>query len=150
MRKKIESSKKEQNGLLTAEGAAGFRRQLFNCISCNNNLNLTAMRPILPEPSAFPARLSLRPHFGQAPAHHFFYSQLVAESRSRPKSAYATPDGITEGDVTPQSPLPREHTSHYATLLAERERERRRKQIENKIRQECNPYKYDISFRPLT
>lgn len=154
LRKKIESSKKEQDGLTTAEGAAGFRRQLFNCISCNNNLNLTAMRPILPEPSAFPARISLRPHFGQAPAHHFFYSQLVAESQSRPKSAYATsPCG--DNDNTEDSDQPRtshsvmrEHTSHYGTLLAEKERERRRKYIENKIRQECNPYSFQSGIFP--
>jgi len=144
LRKRIENSKKEQNGLQTADGAAGFRKQLFNCISCSKNLSLALSRPILPEPSAFPARVSLRPHFGQAPAHHFFYSQILEESRSRPKSAYAAADG----DGKSEEPIAREHTSHYSTLLAEREKERKRKRIENKIRQEINPYSFQSGIFP--
>jgi len=160
LRKKIESSKKEKLDLTTAEGAAGFRRQLFNCISCNNGISMIANRPILPDASAFPARLSLRPHFGQAPAHHFFYSQLVRDSqaveakRNRPKSAYARQDGdgrsgsrSPTGVTSPDHQM-REHTSNYSTLLAERERERRRKQIENKIRQEMHPYSFQSGLFP--
>ena len=61
LRKKIEIAKKEDlEGLATAEGAAGFRKQLFNCISCDKRILMRMKNPILPESTAFPARLSLR------------------------------------------------------------------------------------------
>lgn len=48
--------------LATPAGAAGFRKQLYNCISCDKDIHMRISKPILPEPSAFPARISLRPH----------------------------------------------------------------------------------------
>ena len=61
MRKKIEAAKREDlNDLSTPAGAAGFRKQLYNCISCDKNIAMRISKPILPEPSAFPARISLR------------------------------------------------------------------------------------------
>ena len=65
LRKKIENAKKEDlDNLTTAAGAAGFRRQLFNCISCDKSLNMRTGEPVLnlPQPSAFPTRVSLRPN----------------------------------------------------------------------------------------
>ena len=65
LRKKIENAKKEDlDSLTTAAGAAGFRRQLFNCISCDKSLNMRTGEPVLnlPAPAAFPTRVSLRPN----------------------------------------------------------------------------------------
>ena len=65
LRKKIENAKKEDlDSLTTAAGAAGFRKQLFNCISCDKPLHMRTGEPVLnlPQPSSFPARISLRPN----------------------------------------------------------------------------------------
>jgi len=151
LRKKIESSRKAQDGLMTAEGAAGFRRQLYNCISCDKNLNLTAMRPILPEPSAFPSRISLRPYMGEGAAHHVFYSQMIAKYQSRLKGAFRESiSGTQIGNPAPDTDDDANsyHLSHYSTILAEREQERKRKRIENKIRQDINPFTFRSGFFP--
>jgi len=77
--------------------------------------------PLLPSPSAFPARMSLRPHTAYDTKH------VRAQARGDPSDLL--------------DPIKRENTSDYKTLLVEKELERRRKMKENKIRQEISGYK---------
>ena len=135
LRKKIEKAGAGGlRDLATEAGAAGFRKQLFNCISCDKvsykilksliffkDLYMRITNPLLPSPSAFPARMSLRPHTAYDTKH------VRAQARGDPSDLL--------------DPIKRENTSDYNTLLVEKELERRRKMKENKIRQEISGYK---------
>merc|ERR1712131_521363 len=132
LRKKIENAKKEDlDSLTTAAGAAGFRKQLFNCISCDKPLHMRTGEPVLnlPQPSSFPARISLRPNMTYEADH---VRQLTKSHN---------------GDL---GPLRREHsmTSNYSNLVVEKELERRRKLREAKMRQESNPYNFNSGKIP--
>merc|ERR1711953_252638 len=132
LRKKIENAKKEDlDSLTTAAGAAGFRKQLFNCISCDKPLHMRTGEPVLnlPQPSSFPARISLRPNTTYEADH---VRQLTKSHN---------------GDL---GPLRREHsmTSNYSSLVVEKELERRRKLREAKMRQESNPYNFNSGKIP--
>merc|ERR1711990_271313 len=132
LRKKIENAKKEDlDSLTTAAGAAGFRKQLFNCISCDKPLHMRTGEPVLnlPQPSSFPARISIRPNMTYEADH---VRQLTKSHN---------------GDL---GPLRREHsmTSNYSSLVVEKELERRRKLREAKMRQESNPYNFNSGKIP--
>jgi len=131
LRKKIENAKKEDlDSLTTAAGAAGFRKQLFNCISCDKPLHMRTGEPVLnlPQPSSFPARISLRPNMTYEADH---VRQLTK----------------SHGEL---GPLRREHSnlSNYSSLVVEKELERRRKMREAKMRQETNPYNFNSGKIP--
>jgi len=131
LRKKIEAAQQEgEVDLTTPAGAAGFRQQLYNCISCDKSISMRVNKPILPGPTAFPARISLRPHT----------SYDIDHARSTTK-------GAQDGRI-PVDPLRREHTSHYSTLIVEKELERRKKMKENRIRQEINAYSFKSGSIP--
>jgi len=132
LRKKIENAKKEDlDNLTTAAGAAGFRRQLFNCISCDKSLNMRTGEPVLnlPQPSAFPTRVSLRPNMT--------YELEAARSHERGIPEYGSRKDYSS-------------TTNYAQLVAEKELERRRKAKETKMRQELNPYNFNSGKMPRT
>jgi len=123
LRKKIEIAKKEDlEGLATAEGAAGFRKQLFNCISCDKRILMRMKNPILPESTAFPARLSLRPHTAYD----------IKTARKNSEFLYA-------------NPLKREGSWSYSNKVVEKDLERSRKLKENRLRQEINNYSFKTS-----
>jgi len=124
LRKKIEIAKKEGDleGLTTAEGAAGFRKQLFNCISCDKRILMRMKHPILPESTAFPARLSLRPHTAYD----------IKSARKNSEKLYA-------------NPLKREGSWSYSSKVVEKDLERNRKLKENRLRQEINNYSFKTS-----
>jgi hypothetical protein len=127
LRKKIEASRKEDlEDLTTPAGAAGFRQQLYNCISCDKNIYMRFNKPILPEPSAFPARISLRPHTAYD----------INSARKTQNSQEAKID-----------PLRREGSA-YSTKVVEKELERRKKLRENKLRQEINNHSFKGSTIP--
>jgi len=131
LRKKIENAKKEDlDSLTTAAGAAGFRRQLFNCISCDKSLNMRTGEPVLnlPAPAAFPTRVSLRPNMT--------YELEAARSHERGAPEYGQP----RKDYS--------SATNYAQLVAEKELERRRKMQETKMRQEFNPYNFNSGKMP--
>jgi len=129
LRKKIEKAGAgELRDLATEAGAAGFRKQLFNCISCDKDLYMRITNPLLPSPSAFPARMSLRPHTAYDTKH------VRAQARGDPSDLL--------------DPIKRENTSDYNTLLVEKELERRRKMKENKIRQEISGYNFKSGSIP--
>ena len=107
----------------TPAGAAGFRKQLYNCISCDKNIAMRVSKPILPEPSAFPARISLRPH-----------TSYNLESTRRDVAA------AHEGKSLPD-PLRREGSMNYSSKVVEKELERRKKLKENRLRQEINTHR---------
>lgn len=130
LRKKMEALRKEDLvDLATPAGAAGFRKQLYNCISCDKDIHMRISKPILPEPSAFPARISLRPHT----------SYDIDQARAVNK------EGSVKGSVV--DPLRREHSA-YSSVVVEKELERRRKMRENKIRQEINAYSFKSGSIP--
>ena len=141
LRRKIENAKKEDlDNLTTADGAAGFRRQLFNCISCDKPLHLRTGEPVLnlPQPSAFPARLSLRPNmtYDMDTGTLFQYlliSLILYIARHMSK--------LDRGELDTNLIRSNSNMSSYSHLLMEKEIERRRKLKENKQRQETNPYK---------
>ncbi|CAG5113070.1 Oidioi.mRNA.OKI2018_I69.chr2.g7215.t2.cds [Oikopleura dioica] len=129
LRKKIEKAGAGGlNDLATEAGAAGFRKQLFNCISCDKDLYMRITNPLLPSPSAFPARMSLRPHTAYDTKH------VRSQARGEPSDLL--------------DPIKREGTSDYSTLLVEKELERRRKMKENKIRQEISGYNFKSGSIP--
>jgi len=129
LRKKIEKAGAGGlRDLATEAGAAGFRKQLFNCISCDKDLYMRITNPLLPSPSAFPARMSLRPHTAYDTKH------VRAQARGDPSDLL--------------DPIKRENTSDYNTLLVEKELERRRKMKENKIRQEISGYNFKSGSIP--
>lgn len=129
LRKKIEQSGEGGlRDLATEAGAAGFRRQLFNCISCDKDLAWRIANPVLPNPSAFPARVSLRPHTAYDTKH------VREQARGEPSDLL---------DL-----MKRENTSDYSALLVEKELERRRKMKENKIRQEISGYNFKSGSLP--
>jgi len=131
LRKKIEAAKREDlNDLSTPAGAAGFRKQLYNCISCDKNIAMRISKPILPEPSAFPARISLRPHT----------SYNLESTR---KDVAAAHDGKVFVD-----PLRREGSINYSTKVVEKELERRKKMKENRLRQEINTHSFKSGTMP--
>ena len=99
----------------------------------------------LPQPSSFPARISLRPNMTYEADHG--KTQMAWDQNHIYKILVRQLTKSHNGDL---GPLRREHsmTSNYSSLVVEKELERRRKLREAKMRQESNPYNFNSGKIP--
>ena len=91
--------------------------------------------PILPESTAFPARLSLRLDFFKERFLFFLKNNL------RPHTAYDIKSARKNSEKLYANPLKREGSWSYSNKVVEKDLERNRKLKENRLRQEINNYR---------